>query len=205
MTDPTPDMTSETNEAIAAPRILCWPARPAAWSPARTASPVPYRAQSAGRRSTTCGPGAFDASGDHPVSPRHEGDLVTTEPNPTTEPGPDEYPEGAPLLTPYPKIRPRSKLAQFKRRFAEVAALQERVTNAMPAGAFEPDASTAGKLAVWADADALLAAMDELMALAAVNPEAYREWSDQADDDALLAAFTAYMARSQPKQEEAAS
>lgn len=115
----------------------------------------------------------------------------------------DEYPEGAPLLIPYLQIRPRSKRAQFKRQYAEFAELQERMQAVQSSGVLadkdaDNQSQTAERLRVWAELDDYMQAMDDLMAMAAVNPDAYREWSDQADDAHLTAVFQVYARRTQP-------
>lgn len=114
---------------------------------------------------------------------------------------PDEYPAGAPLLKPYLQIRPRSKRAEFKRKYAEFAELQEKTQAAQQSGVLDEDADDSrmgDKLRVWADLDDLYQLMDELMEMAAANPEHYREWSDAVEDNALTAVFQVYMKRSQP-------
>lgn len=116
---------------------------------------------------------------------------------------PEEYPEGAPILRPYLQIRPRSKRAEFKRKYAEFSGVQGQMQKVKASGVLEADDGTdpergAEQLRVWADMDDFYQMMDDLMALAAVNPDAYREWSDQADDAALVAVFQVYAKRSQP-------
>jgi hypothetical protein len=115
---------------------------------------------------------------------------------------PAEYPEGAPLLKPYLQIRPRSLRAEFKRKYAEFAGVQEEMQKVQASGVLKEDDDDpkqgAEKMRVWADMDDYYQLMDDLMAMAAVNPDAYREWSDQADDAELVAVFQVYAKRSQP-------
>jgi hypothetical protein len=116
---------------------------------------------------------------------------------------PAEYPEGAPLLKPYLDIRPRSKRAEFKRKYAEFAGVQADMQKITASGVLGDEESTdqnraAEQMRVWADMDDYYQLMDDLMAMAAVEPDAYREWSDRVDDAELVAVFQVYAKRSQP-------
>ncbi|MDN5930417.1 MAG: hypothetical protein L0I24_05040 [Pseudonocardia sp.] len=111
---------------------------------------------------------------------------------------PPEYPDGAPLLVSWHQIRPRSRRAEFKRKFADFATLQSKIDEIKQSGALAEDAAQADRLRAWAELDEMYQQMDELMALAAVNPDAYREWSDEVDDDGLLKVWNVYMVRAQP-------
>lgn len=111
---------------------------------------------------------------------------------------PTEYPDGAPLLQPYLQIRPRSRRAEFKRKFAEFSKVQDQVNKIKESGVLSDTGDQAGRLNAWADMDDMYQQMDELLEMAAVNPEAYREWSDTADDAALGQVFSVYMKRTQP-------
>lgn len=119
-------------------------------------------------------------------------------------PEPEEYPDGAPELKPYLQIRPRSKRAEFKRKYADFARRQGTVNALMKASkdvedVESPTAEQAGeKMKLWADADDLYQEMDDLMRLASVDPEKYAVWSDEVADDELIATFKVYMKRSQP-------
>lgn len=111
---------------------------------------------------------------------------------------PPEYPDGAPLLRPYLQIRPRSRRAEFKRKFADFTALKDKVDEIKASGVLGEHAEQADRLRAWADLDDMYQQMDELMALAAVNPVAYQEWSDEVDDDVLVTVFNVFMQRTQP-------
>lgn len=111
---------------------------------------------------------------------------------------PAEYPEGAPLLRPYLQIRPRSQRADFKRKFAEFTSMQTQIDEIKQSGALAEDAPQADRLRAWADLDDMYQQMDELLALTAVDPDAYQEWSDKADDDDLARVFNVYMQATQP-------
>jgi hypothetical protein len=119
---------------------------------------------------------------------------------------PDDYPPGCPEMVPYLRIRPRSKRAQFKRAYAgfadaqaHMAELMARV-NELKARAETGEEVTYGQdeMRAWADMDDYVQRIDDLLGYAAADPEAYRAWADEADDDTLIAAFTVYAARSQP-------
>lgn len=119
---------------------------------------------------------------------------------------PDEHPEGAPLLKPYLAIRPRSRRAAFKRKFAEFSEFQAKIDGMKsvisaddPADDSEDRDLNPEKLQVWAEMDDLLQLMDELMEMAAESPQDYREWSDQlVDDNDLVRVFNVFMKRTQP-------
>jgi hypothetical protein len=121
---------------------------------------------------------------------------------------PAEYPEGTPELRPWLQIRPRSRRAQFKRKYAEFSKVRDDVRrfqesglfNAPEDGAEETPERTAEKLRMWADMDDYYQLMDELLELAALDPVAYRSWSDAPTltDETLSQAFTVYMMRTQP-------
>lgn len=119
-------------------------------------------------------------------------------------PEPAEYPVGAPLLKPYLQIRPRSRRAEFKRRYAEFATMQDTVgalakaANATDAPKLPEAQQAAENMLLWADADDLYQKMDDLMRLAAVDEVEYTAWSDDADDKDLIATFQVYMRVSQP-------
>lgn len=111
---------------------------------------------------------------------------------------PPVYPEGAPLLRQYLQIRPRSKRAEFKRKFADFTAMQAKVDEIKKSGALADDADQGDRLRAWADLDDMYQQMDDLMALAAVDPDAYREWSDEVADDDLVNVFNVFMKATQP-------
>lgn len=110
-----------------------------------------------------------------------------------------DYPEGSPILLPMLAIRPRSRRAEFKRRFATFTTQQGGVDASTKAIAKLGDkADRADTMHLSADLDDLYQQIDELMEMAAVNPEHYREWSDAATDDELATVFNIFMSRSQP-------
>lgn len=119
---------------------------------------------------------------------------------------PPEMPEGAPELVPYLQIRPRSRRAEFKRKYAQFAGAEKNL-NALrdrlglkpdQEGVLDEDVDPEERLKAWADMDDYIQLMDELMEFAAVDPPAYRKWADEADDETLMGVFTVYCARSQP-------
>ena len=109
---------------------------------------------------------------------------------------PTEYPEGAPELLPYLQLRPRSRRAQFKRKYAEVIAFQEELQKKHKG--ITPESPVADQMRLSADVDELYERIDELMELAAVDPGAYRKWADEVADEMLLQTFQVYAQRSQP-------
>ena len=111
---------------------------------------------------------------------------------------PDEYPAGAPGLQPYLQIRPRSRRAQFKRKYADVAQLQETASAELKAKKITDKSPVHEQLRLDATLDDLYQLIDELMEMAAVDPQAYRKWADEVDDQTLMATFTVYQKRSQP-------
>lgn len=110
---------------------------------------------------------------------------------------PDEYPEGAPLLLPHLQIRPRSKRAEFKRKFADLSKIQDKVKEVRDSGLLTSE-DPGDQLRLSAQLDDMYEQMLELLELAAVNPDHFREWADEVDDTGLIAVFNVYMRRAQP-------
>lgn len=110
---------------------------------------------------------------------------------------PEDYPEGAPLLLPHLQIRPRSRRAEFKRKFAELNKVQLKLQEIRQSGALDSE-DPADNLRLGADLDDMYQQMDDLLRLAAVNPDHYGEWSDAVDDSGLVGVFNVYMRRTQP-------
>lgn len=112
---------------------------------------------------------------------------------------PDEYPAGSPELLPYLQIRPRSRRAAFKRKYAELAELQESAQLVQKAAKVDDaDGDVADKLRLWADLDDIYQLMEELLEMAALDSAAYQKWLLEADDQALATVFQVYVKRSQP-------
>jgi hypothetical protein len=115
---------------------------------------------------------------------------------------PTEYPEGAPALRPMLAIRPFSKRAEFKRRYAEVAEQKGELTRLQTeVGQLEvgTDAHYAAQLRMWAAMDDIFEKVNNAMRLAAVDQEAYDRWSDNLqDDNDLMVTFNVYQQRTQP-------
>lgn len=117
----------------------------------------------------------------------------------------DDYPEGTPELVPYLQLRPRSRRAAFKRKYAEFARIEDQVKD-MNRRLKEvgddvevtPEV-TSLRMRLWADADDMYQLMDETLELAASDEVAYRAWSDNMDDDNQLSTvFSLYLKLSQP-------
>lgn len=117
---------------------------------------------------------------------------------------PEEYPEGAPVLRSWLQIRPRSKRAEFKRKFGEFNDMRGAIDKAQKAAKRADVAAAAGKdvqgelLKLSAQADDMYQLMDDLMRMAAVNEDYYSKWSDDVDDADLVATFNVFVKRSQP-------
>lgn len=117
---------------------------------------------------------------------------------------PTEYPAGAPALKPMLAIRPFSKRAEFKRRYAEVAQAKGMIAEAQREVAqIDPkkdeDAHYAAQLRLWAVMDDVYEKVNAALRLAAVDVEAYDAWSDTLEDDNdLMTTFNVYQYRTQP-------
>jgi len=109
---------------------------------------------------------------------------------------PEEYPAGVPELLPFLQIRPRSRRAEFKRRYAEVIDFQKKVSAKYKA--VTGKAPLSEKMRMAADLDDLYERIDQTLEIAAADPKAYRKWSDEVDDENLLKTFNVYSVRSQP-------
>lgn len=110
---------------------------------------------------------------------------------------PTDYPEGAPLLQPYLQIRPRSKRAEFKRKFADLGKIQDKVKEVRKSGLLTSE-DPSDQLRLSAELDDMYEQMLELLEMAAVSPAAFREWAEAVDDGDLIAVFNVYMRRTQP-------
>lgn len=102
---------------------------------------------------------------------------------------PKAKPEGSPDLIPF-KAVPRRQRADMMRAFEKVQASQEELAKHQS----DDEASTPARAAVIFD---LLADCEEMLTLAAVNPETYTAWARTADDNDLMALFGWYCSRFQ--------
>lgn len=116
-----------------------------------------------------------------------------------------EYPTGCPELIPFLELRPRSRRARFKRKFAECTALEDTVKDVqkrakkLAATTKVTPELAALRMRLSADVDDLFGLMDEVLSIAADDEAKWRVWSDGLDDDNDLArVFQLYMQRSQP-------
>lgn len=114
-----------------------------------------------------------------------------------------EYPPGCPELIPFLSLRPRSRRARFKRKFSECTVLEDQLkdlqrrSKKLDNTKVSPDLARL-RLQLSADFDDMVQVMDETLEIAAVDPEAYRAWSDeQTDDNAIPRLFQLYVNRSQ--------
>lgn len=121
---------------------------------------------------------------------------------------PPEYPEGTPELRPILAIRPRSRRAEFKARYADLVALQQKMTalrkitgplgeNADAENNVHADRAEA-MYRLWSQSDLMYEIVTDLLVLAAVDPDVMAKWADEADDETLATAFAAYQHRAQP-------
>lgn len=116
-----------------------------------------------------------------------------------------EYPPGTPELTPYLELKPRSRRARFKRKFAECTALEDTVKDVqrrakkLAANQKNTPELASLRMQLSADVDDLFGLMDEVLANAAADETAWRKWSDNlTDDNDLARVFQLYLQRSQP-------
>jgi hypothetical protein len=115
---------------------------------------------------------------------------------------PTEYPEGVPALKSFLAIRPRSRRAEFKRKLSEFFAQQDKVQkiqdDMLELQKQSGKVDQAAQMSVWADADDMYQLVDDLLRIAAVDPEEYAAWSDEVDDNDLMTTFNVYQQRTQP-------
>lgn len=114
---------------------------------------------------------------------------------------PTEYPEGAPALRPMLAIRPFSRRAEFKRRYAEVAEQKgelDRLQAEMAKHKQGSEEHYAAQLRAWAAMDEVFEKVNSALRLAAVDVEAYDRWSDNlVDDNDLMQTFNVFQQRTQ--------
>jgi hypothetical protein len=123
-----------------------------------------------------------------------------------------EYPPGTPELIPFMELRPRSRRARFKRKFAECTALEDTVKDVQSRAKklarttkVTPELA-ALRMRLSADVDDLFGLMDEVLTIAAVDETKWRMWSDGLQDENDLArVFQLYMQRSQPGEASSSS
>lgn len=115
---------------------------------------------------------------------------------------PTEYPAGVPALKPMLAIRPRSKRAEFKRRFAEVAEMRGLVEKSRAEAVKLKEGSDeryAAELRMWAQMDDLYDKVNAALRIASADQDEYDTWSDALEDDNdLMTTFTVYQSRTQP-------
>jgi hypothetical protein len=115
---------------------------------------------------------------------------------------PTEYPDGAPALKPMLAIRPFSRRAEFKRRYAEVAEQKSELDRLQVEAAKHKQGSEehyAAQLRMWAAMDDIFEKVNNALRMAAVDVEAYDRWSDNlTDDNDLMTTFNVYQQRTQP-------
>lgn len=110
---------------------------------------------------------------------------------------PIDYPDGAPEFLVSLAIRPRSRRAEFKRRYAAVLEGYERA-DVLRKALDQDEPPMSDQMKIMAEMDDVYQAIIETLAIAAVDPEKYEAWADEVDDDELLQTFSAYNTRTQP-------
>lgn len=123
---------------------------------------------------------------------------------------PVDYPEGAPALLPILAVRPRSKRGELKRAFGEFNDVRDEITELKSSPALKAENSAdeelqAERLRLWARMDDYMQKMDDVLVLAAADPEAYRRWSDDATDEVLSQTFMVWAKRAQPGEASSSS
>lgn len=123
---------------------------------------------------------------------------------------PVDYPDGAPALLPILAVRPRSRRAELKRAYGEFTNIRDEIAELQASPVFK--AENAGdedlhgeRLRLWARMDDYMQKMDDVLVLAAADPDAYRAWSDEAVDDELTQTFTVWAKRAQPGEASSSS
>lgn len=107
-----------------------------------------------------------------------------------------EYPEGAPELLPVLAL-PRLKRADYYEAMSAVAVAQK----ATKLDAFDDkagDRPVEVKLTQMAGFTRLVGAIEDLLAIVAVDLDAFRAWSAKVPDAELVQLFNAYQAATQP-------
>lgn len=112
---------------------------------------------------------------------------------------PEEYPPGTPEFLVPLAIRPRSRRAEFKRRYALVLDKYEKMREFKDVIEAEESPPPPEQMRIMAELDDVLQSIDDTLRLAAVDEAKYTEWSDSLeDDDQLMQVFHVFQKRSQP-------
>lgn len=113
---------------------------------------------------------------------------------PTEEAAPIEYPPGAPDLGPMPALQPRSRRAEFKRKYIVVAEhmLNVRDLEAKAERIKGENARQVALMGMWAETDDLVQAVLDMLRIAAVDEAKFDSWAETASDEDVFATFAAY-------------
>lgn len=109
-----------------------------------------------------------------------------------------EYPEGCPPLLPVLRLS-RARRSDYLDAMSELRRWQ--VAASGHDGKFEPsneDAPPEIRLTEARDMMRILAAIEDVLAAVAADPDRLRRWALDAEDALLVQAFNAYIARTQP-------
>jgi hypothetical protein len=109
-----------------------------------------------------------------------------------------EYPEGCPTLLPVLRLS-RARRSDYLDAMSELRRWQ--MAAAGQDGEFKPSDEEAPpeiRLTEARDMMRILAAIEDVLAAVAVDPDRLRRWALDAEDAVLVQAFNAYIARTQP-------
>jgi hypothetical protein len=105
------------------------------------------------------------------------------------------YPDGCPELIPVLRL-PRSRRADYYDAMSRVSEMQRSASGAEKVA--DESRPVEIRLAEVADMNRMLAAIEDLLAVVAADPDEFRAWALDVDDSILVEAFNAYIARTQP-------
>lgn len=142
-------------------------------------------------------------------SPRRAAPRATPKPEPkpdepsvvdqlAEDAAPPEYPPGVPeFLTPL-AVKPRSRRAEFKRRYAVVVERYEAIVKYRAIVEAKENPPMSEQLRISAELDEVGQAIDDMLRFVAVDPDAYEAWSAEVEDNDLHTTFNVYQKRAQP-------
>jgi hypothetical protein len=112
---------------------------------------------------------------------------------------PTEYPAGVPALKSMLAIKPFSRRAAFKRKYAEVAEMSAKVKKAQAdAAKLKGDAKYTAEIRLWAEMDELYQVVSDLLRMAALDEAVFDVWFETVEESDLMTTFNVYQQRTQP-------
>lgn len=112
---------------------------------------------------------------------------------------PVDYPPGTPELLSPLSLRPRSRRAEFKRRYSSIVKKYESMKELRAIVEADQDPPEHEKLRISAELDDVYQAIDDVLRIVAADPQVYAVWSDELEDDnVLMTVFNVYQRRAQP-------